>query len=316
MKSRIINRCPIKIDIGAVYNMKPKDAKLNHGLNFKAEEHELVFDIDISDYDDVRNCCRESQMCQNCWPFMRLGAKILHHILTRDFGFEHLLFVYSGRRGFHCWVCDKRARMLSSKARSAIASYLSLIEGGQSMVKRVTFDPKNNLHPMIEASVKIIDTEFEDLMLVKQDFLKTEHLMQTLVDLCLDTTMQEKFRELKLQRLPTTTTWNHVLKASEARNKFKNGKHAHFIKEVKIQHCFPRLDVNVTKGLNHLLKIPFCIHPKTGNVCVPFSIYTVDSFDPTKVPNIRDLEKWNESKTLLPYLKVMKDFLDGLEKSS
>jgi len=61
------------------------------------------------------------------------------------------------------------------------------------------------------------------------------------------------------------------------------------MEDIILQYTYPRLDAEVSKHRNHLLKAPFCIHPKTGRVCVPVNPERIDEFDPERVPTVGQL---------------------------
>jgi DNA primase small subunit len=77
-----------------------------------------------------------------------MAIKVVENALRDDFGFKHILWVYSGRRGAHAWVCDKKAREMSDEKRKAIAGYLELLRGGDKSGKKVNL--KRPLHPHVE----------------------------------------------------------------------------------------------------------------------------------------------------------------------
>jgi DNA primase small subunit len=128
LSDAVLRRKPVKIDLGAIFSHPPKDHKSIPSGAFVPLQRELVFDVDLTDYDSIRACgCQGAQICAKCWSFMKMAVKVVDEGLREDFGFEHIAWFYSGRRGVHCWVCDESARELTDAGRSAVASYFEVI---------------------------------------------------------------------------------------------------------------------------------------------------------------------------------------------
>ena len=71
---------PTKIDIGPVYTQDPEKRAAYKGdtaaSGFKPVERELVIDIDLTDYDDVRNSASGTSMSRKCWSLMRIAIQV------------------------------------------------------------------------------------------------------------------------------------------------------------------------------------------------------------------------------------------------
>lgn len=91
----------------------------------------------MTDYDGVRTCCTSAGICKRCWAFIANAVRVLDAALRTQFGYQHLLWVYSGRRGIHAWVSDEEAIGLTDELRRAVVGALTVIEGGKEMAKKV-----------------------------------------------------------------------------------------------------------------------------------------------------------------------------------
>ncbi|CAH8368690.1 unnamed protein product [Eruca vesicaria subsp. sativa] len=165
---------PYKIDIGAVYTDK-RHAYSQTGTNvFTPVERELVFDILYYAFsDDVRYCCSGADVCSKCW-------KVIYTSLTEDFGFKHILWVFSGRRGVHCWfllryemkLCVIKSCRMTKEQRSAVAEYFRVYKGffeGELQANQSIFSSKDKYEKILEM---ILDEGMQSVMMYFSSLLE------------------------------------------------------------------------------------------------------------------------------------------------
>ncbi|EPQ52341.1 prim-pol domain-containing protein [Gloeophyllum trabeum ATCC 11539] len=293
-KKQVCALNPTRFEIGPVYTARPRDKKTIRPGGFIPMQRELVFDIDMTDYDSIRTCCSDAGICKRCWAFIAVAVKVLDSALRDQFGYKHLLWVYSGRRGIHLWISDKEAMELTDDQRRAVVNWIAVITGSKDQHKKVNARPKSRpLPPSLQMALEPLAECFTELILDDQDCFRSEEGCEAFLRLIPDETIVHELRKLwelnpgrsSSQKWDDLKNMIRVLdKGSSRRLAMKAA-----MEDIILQYTYPRLDAEVSKHRNHLLKAPFCVHPKTGRICVPIDPARIDDFDPEQVPTVRQL---------------------------
>jgi len=90
--------------------------------------------------------------------------------LEEDFDFTNLLWVFSGRRGIHAWVCDDEARNMTNEMRSAVISYCNIGVGNEN--KRLVLEYP--MHPRLRKSYAYLKDKFLEVIIRDHDLLRIE----------------------------------------------------------------------------------------------------------------------------------------------
>ncbi|KAK2609719.1 hypothetical protein N8I77_003206 [Diaporthe amygdali] len=339
IRKDVLRLLPSRFEIGPVYTTNPRDRKQLKNLSaFRPLAKELCFDIDLTDYDDIRTCCDKANICIKCWQFITMAIQVVDKALREDFGFKHIMWVYSGRRGAHAWVCDKKARTMEDQKRRAVAGYLEVLKGGAQSGKKVNV--RRPLHPHLTRSLEILAPHFAEDVLERQDPWDTDERAEKLLQLLPDKTLNDSLRK-KWASAPgrsSTSKWADIDAITKAGGASKNLDTKDLLaakQDIVLEYTYPRLDIEVSKKLNHLLKSPFVVHPGTGRVCVPIDTRPgkLEEFDPTAVPTVQNLlseidaraegdgagddkssvQDW-EKTSLKPYIEQFRTFVGVLLK--
>lgn len=173
-------------------------------------------------------------------------------------------------------------------------------------------DLPNPLHPTLQRAFDIIEPMFVDQVLPESGhgLLSSLSKAEDLLDQLPETASSVKTSLLRKWSRDTsspTEMWSDIksylsvfLDSSGKKGTSKSAKSMstkersrleNWPVEIVFRYGYPRLDINVSKMRNHLLKSPFCVHPSTGRVCVPIRKDDIDMFDPFAVPTLPQLER-------------------------
>ncbi len=159
---------------------------------------------------------------------------------------------------------------MNNEMRSAVVSYCNIGVGNEMSSKTSLQYP---LHPRLRSIYDMLLKHFERIIINEHQLLQVEKHRNKFLDYLPDKTVRDKVQaewgRSKLEGKDMWKVWNEHYNSWITANKDKMGGYRKndllLSREALVfTYLYPRLDANVSTGINHLLKSPWCVHPKTG----------------------------------------------------
>lgn len=274
---------PRSMYVGAVYNEGP-NSRINKSIhNVDWINRELIFDLDLTEYDDVRPCsCKgKAMVCDLCWELVKTAAFWINDTLINDFGIddESITWVFSGRRGVHAWITERESSLLDNEQRSSIIDYLTLFRGTGPEARLIS-DPAEypvNLRVRINTHIYLPffrECSLQQLLNIGFTEERGNYIMEQRDKLGVDQSFLTKY----------------VFLDNVVKEKFniENYPSRYQIEEKIILQWGPRIDAAVSKDMKRILRLPGSIHGDTGKRVKVLEKDELEYFSPLDEESIFD----------------------------
>lgn len=246
-------------------------------------------DIDLTDYDYLQIADRAGNVCMKradwAYPVAAFAISVLRYLLKRAFGFHQIYALYSGRRGVHVHVMDPAAIAMNAEARAAVAGFMNISyckgqERASSYVRNLA-----KMYGLLEPSMDA----FTHTLVGKMDlFGDIDQRVQFVKKLDLrHNALNSLEQDVMEDDLTGPAAWELIQKRVEHAGVawFKER-----LMDTVLFYVWPHMDEKVSTDIGHLIKAPFCAHPKARRVAVALCAETFESWTTARAPHLDALE--------------------------
>lgn len=259
---------------------------------------DLIFDLDADHLRDIKNLPYEETLEK-----VKMELKKLLSFLTEDFGFDKkdLKVYFSGSRGYHCHVMNKKVLSLDSQERREIVDYvtatginLNEIIKERTIYKERFSDKTFEIFPkeggwrgriareIIKFFYEIKSMERESAL---NKLMEIESIGKKTAEEIYNSLTEERIKRIENGRIDQTTGFKRIAKP--------------LIKKIAVS-LQSETDEPVTTDIKRLIRLPGSLHGKTGFRVTKVEIDDIENFSP-----LRDAVVFGDDEI---ELKLMKPF--------